>query len=63
MGILLRADNTNPLDIVLSSTPKNCAGFIKMQLKHPQVDNMALLRGTCALALELEGGEMVLGKV
>ena len=34
-----------------------------MDLKHPHVDGMPLLQDTCAFALELEGGEMVIGKV
>ena len=63
MGILLGTDYNNPLDIGSSSVTKNWVNLIKMHLKCPRVDSMALLRGTCAFALELEGGEMVIGKV
>ena len=61
--ILLGTNYTNPLDIASNSVTKFWAGFIKMHLKCPHVDGMALLQGTCAFTLELEGGEMVIGKV
>jgi len=54
-GILLGTHYINSLDIRLSSVIKNRAGFIKMHLKPPRVDNMALVQGTCGFALELEG--------
>lgn len=63
MAISLGTDYTNSLDIGSSSVTKNWAGFIKIHLKRPHVDGIALLRGTRAFALELEGGEMVIGKV
>jgi hypothetical protein len=63
MRILLGTDYTNPLDIGLHSVTKNRMAFIKMHIKCLHVDGMTLLRGVCAFALELEGGEMVMGKV
>ena len=63
MGILLRMDYSNPLEIGWSLVTKNWAGFIKMHLKCPHVEGMALLRGTYGFALELKWGAMVIGKV
>jgi hypothetical protein len=42
---------------------KNCVGFLKLHLKHPLKDRLALLRGEDAFVMELEGGEHVIGKI
>ena len=55
MGILLETYYINSLDIRLSSVTKTWVGFIKIHLKRPNVDDVALLQGTRAFALELEG--------
>ena len=63
MGVLLGMNCTNPLDKGPSPVTKNWTCFIKMHLKRPHVDGMALLQGTCVFVLELEGDEKVLEKV
>ena len=63
MDIPLGTAYSNPIDIGLNAITKNWAGFIKIHLQHPQRDGLALLQGSRAFAMEMEDGEMVIGKV
>ena len=63
MAIPLGTTYSNPIDIGLNAVTKHWAGFIKIQLLHPQRDGIALLQGQRAFVMEMEDGEKVIGKV
>ena len=63
MDIPLGTAYSNPIDIGINAITKNWAGFIKLHLQHPQRDGIALLRGNRAFTMEMEDGEVVIGKV
>lgn len=52
---VLGANYIYPLDMDQAQSPKKGAGFVKMCLKWPHVNDLTLLHGTQAFALVLEG--------
>jgi glycine cleavage system regulatory protein len=42
---------------------KNWVGFLKLHLKHPLKDKLALLRGERVFVMDIEGGKRVISKV
>lgn len=63
MDIPFSKTYSNPIDIGLNAITKNWAGFIKIHLFLPQRDGLALLQGSRAFVMEMEDGELVIGKV
>ena len=63
MDIPLGATYSNPIDVGINTVTKNWAGFIKIHLQHPQRDGHALLKGNCTFVMEMEDGDLVIGKV
>ena len=63
VSIHLGSEYANPLDIGLNIITKNWAGFIKLHLKYPLKDGIALLKGERAFVMEMENGEKVIAKV
>jgi hypothetical protein len=49
-------------DIRLNQVTKNWASVLKIHLKYPLKDGLALLRGDRAFMMELEEGECVINK-
>lgn len=63
MNILLGTKYSSPIGLGLKQVAKNWANFLKLHLKYPLIDGLALLRGNHAFVMELEDGERVIGKV
>ena len=63
MNILLGNTYSNPIDIGINTVTQNWAGFIKLHLKRPKLDGLALLRGERAFVMTMGDGERVIGKV
>ena len=63
MNIPLGSTYSNPIDIGTNAVTKNWAGFIKVHLKNPQQDGMALLKGHRAFVMQMEDGVRTIGKV
>lgn len=57
LEISLGTKYSNPLEIGSNSISKYWVGFIKVHLKKPHIDGVALPRRTCAFTLESEDGE------
>lgn len=51
------------IDVNLNQIAKNWMGFFKLHFKHPLKDELTLLRGERIFVMELEGREVVIGKV
>lgn len=63
MGIPLGTTYTNPIDIGLNAVTKIWAGFLKVHLLNPKLDDMALLNGHRAFVMKMADGEKVIGKI
>lgn len=63
MDIPLGTIYSNPIDIGTNAVTKNWAGFIKVHLKNPLLDGIALLKGHRAFVMQMDNGEKVIGKI
>lgn len=63
MNIQLGSEYANPLDIGFNIITKNWAGFLKLHLKNPHKDGIALLKGDRAFVMEMEDNEKVISEV
>ena len=57
MSIPLGLTHSNPIDIGTNAVTKHWAGFIKVHLKNPQQDDIALLSGHRAFVMAMEDKE------
>lgn len=62
MDISLGTKYMNTMDIGLNHVTKNWVGFIKIHLKHPQMDIIALLKGDQAFVMKMNGIERSISK-
>ena len=63
MDIPLGTTYSSPLDIGLNAVTKNWMGYIKVHLQHLQRDGLALLQDSWAFIMEMENGELIIGKI
>ena len=63
MDIPLSTIYSNSIDIGTNAVTKNWAGFIKIHLKNPLLDGIALLKGHREFVMQMDNGEKVKGKI
>ena len=63
MNIFLGTNYSSLIDVNLNQIAKNWMGLFKLHFKHPLKDELTLLRGERIFVMELEGREVVIGKV
>lgn len=63
MGIEIGLEHSNPIDVGVNMMIKTWVGFIKIHLRLPHMDGIALFKGERAFVTEMENNAKEIGKV
>lgn len=63
MGIQLSTSLREPISALVNQQTSKWLGFLKVDLRNPQKDGIAMLKGERIFTLQLQNNEFVVGKI